>query len=151
MVRAPTRWWNFRSTSPSRSELTAESARSTPFTRSRSTRRVKLILSDRVKEDMLPSKRGSVVRPSPSSERRQRLPRRLLSSLNVLLARQEDWTPLSVASHSFSERRMLLRVAPSSDRTPLLFSLSLIESLFQYTLLPILIFYYNKFHYSHFH
>ena len=107
----------YRFTSPSKSELIARSARSTPLARSRSTRRVKLLLADRVKDVMPPSSRVSVVRPSPSSERRPRPPRRSLSSLNAPSARPVDSTPSSVASHSFLERRISPRVAPSSERS----------------------------------
>jgi hypothetical protein len=109
----------YRFTSPSKSELTARSARSTPLTRSHSTRRVELLLADRVKDVMPPSKWVSVARPSPSSERRPRPPRRSLSSLNAPSARPVDSLPSSVASHSFLERRILPRVAPSSERVPL--------------------------------
>ena len=108
--------FTYRFTSPSKSELSAKSARSTPFTRSRSTRRVKLLLADRVKDVMPPSSRVSVVRPSPSSERRPRPPRRSLSSLNAPSARPADSTLSSVASHSFLERKISPRVAPSSER-----------------------------------
>jgi len=105
-----------RSTSPSRWEPTARSAPSTPSTRSPNTRRVRIPSSDREREDMMPSSQVSVARPSPSSERSPRLPRRSLSSLNAPFARLVDLIPLSAASHSFSERRMSPRVAPSSER-----------------------------------
>jgi len=71
---------------------------------------------------MMPSRRASVVRPSPSSERSPRPPRRSLSSLNAPFARPVDSILSSDASHSFSERRMSPRVAPSSEDTPLLFA-----------------------------
>lgn len=106
----------FRSTFPSRWELTARSARSTALIRCLSTRRVRTLLSDKEREDMMLSRQVSVVRPSPSSERRPRPPRRSLSSLNAPSARPEDSTPSSVASHSFSERRISPRVAPSSEQ-----------------------------------
>ena len=106
----------FRSTCPSRLELTARNARSTPSTRSHSTRRVKLLLADRASVVMPQSSRVSVARPSPFSERRPRPQRRSLSSLNALSARPVDLTPSSVASHSFLERKMSPRVAPSSER-----------------------------------
>lgn len=105
----------YRSTFPSRWELTARSVRNTSFTRSPSTRRVRILLSDKEREDMIWSRKVSEVRPSPSSERRPRPPRRSLSSLNALPARPVDSTPSSVASHSFSERRISQRVAQSSE------------------------------------
>ena len=104
-----------RSTFPSRWERTARSAPNTASTRCRSTRPERPRSSDRESEDMMPSRRVLEVRPSPSSERRQRPPRRLPSSLSAQSARQEDSTPSSVASHSCSERRTSQRVAPSSE------------------------------------
>ena len=54
---------------------------------------------------MMPSKRVSEARPNLSSERRQKLQRRLLSSLNAQLAREEDFFRLRDASLSFWERK----------------------------------------------
>ena len=110
--------WKFdRSTFQSRWKPTARSAPSTLSTRSLSTRRVRTLCWDREREDMMPNRRASVVRPSPSSERSPRQPRRSLSSLNAPFARPVDSYPSSVASHSFSERRMSPRVAPSSEHS----------------------------------
>ena len=106
-----------RSTYPSKWKPTARSAPSTPSTRSPSIRRVRIPSLDREREDMMPSSLGSVDRPSPSSERSPRPPRRSLSSLNAPFARPVDSYPSSVASHSFSERRMSPRVAPSSEHS----------------------------------
>ncbi len=104
-----------RSTFPSRWEPTARNALSTLSTRFRSTRRARTPSSDREREDMMLSSQASVARPSPSSERSPRPPRRSLSSLNAQFARPVDLIPSSVASHSFSERRISLRVVPSSE------------------------------------
>ena len=107
----------YRSTFPNKWKLTARSAPSTPCTRSPSTRRARTPCLDREREDMMLSRLGSVARPSPSSERSPRPPRRSLSSLNAPSARPVDWTPSSVANHSFSERRTSPRVAPSSEHS----------------------------------
>jgi len=106
----------FRYTLPNRREHTALNATNTPSTRCLSTRQVRPPLSPRVREDMMPSKKVSVDRPSPSSERRQRLPRRSHSSSSAPLAREEDYAPSSVARHSFLERRKRLAVVPSIEQ-----------------------------------
>jgi len=64
---------------------------------------------------MMPSKEVSEDRPNLSSERRPRLPRRSLSSLNALFAREEDSSPSRDARHSFLERRILQREDPLSE------------------------------------
>lgn len=104
----------FRYTLPNRRELTAPNATSTPCTRFHSTRPVRLPPWPRVREDMMPSKEVSEVKPSPSSERRPRLLRRLPSSSSAQPAREEDFAQSSVARHSFLERRKR-PVAPSTD------------------------------------
>lgn len=106
----------YRCTLPSKRELTALSAKSINPTRSVSTRRVKTHSWLRVREDMMPSKKVSEVKPNPSSERRPRLPRRSPSSLNAQSAREEDLTQSSVARLSFLEKRKTPRATQSTER-----------------------------------
>ena len=109
-------YFDFRFTFPRSWGLTAVSAWSTPPTRFLSTRLAKPPPSLKEREDMMPSKEVSEDRPSPSSERRPRPQRRLLSSSSAPFAREEDSTPLSVARHSFLERRKRLAVVPSTEQ-----------------------------------
>ena len=104
-----------RSTLQSKKELTAPNARSIKSTRSLSTKLVRLPLSPREREDMMLSRGVSVVRLNPSSERRQRPQRRLLSSSNAEHAREEECAQSRDARHSCSERKKQQRVAQSSD------------------------------------
>lgn len=119
----------YRSTFPSRWELTARtpSATNTQSTRCLSTRLVRLQKSDKEREDMMLSKLVSVVKPSLSSERRPRPQRRSLWSLNAQSASSVDSIPSSVASHSFSERRTLPREESCSDDHTLM-TLSLLSN-----------------------
>ena len=70
--------------------LTAGTARSTRNSRFLNTRRARTQNRPRVLDATLLSRRGSVVRPSPSSERRRSRPRRSPSDLSALFARLED-------------------------------------------------------------
>lgn len=104
-----------RCTLLNRKTHTALSAASTSPTRSPSTRRVRTLPLLRVRDATTPSKRVSVARPSPSSERRPRPPRRLPSSLSATNARSADVRSLADASHSFLERKKTLRVRSFSE------------------------------------
>ena len=108
---------SYRYTPLSKRELTAEVARSIKSTRCLSTRRVRTLSSLKEREDMMPSKRDSEVKPSPSSERRQRTLRRSLSNLNVVPAREEECPQSRDARPSFLERKKLPRVVPSIEHS----------------------------------
>jgi len=71
---------------------------------------------------MTQSKRVSVVRPSQSSARRQRQPRRLQSSLSAVPARSADAKLSADANHSFLERKKTPRVRSSSELASLVWS-----------------------------
>lgn len=118
MVIASFSHWTFRfrSTLQNRREHTVQNAKSIKSIRSHSTRRVKTHLPSKEREDMMPSRRDTVVSQSPSSERSQKPQRRLLSNLSAVHAREEEWLQSSVARHSSSERRKSQREAQSSDQ-----------------------------------
>ncbi len=94
-----------RCTLLNRKTHTAWSAASIRSTRSPSTRRARIPPLLRANAATIPSKKVSVVRPNPCSERRQRQPRRLPSSLSATLARSADARSLVDANHSFLERK----------------------------------------------
>jgi len=104
-----------RCTLLNRKTHTALSAASTSPTRSPNTRRERTPPLLRVRDATTPSKPVSVDRPSPSSERRPRPPRRLPSSLSATSARSADARSLVDASHSFLERKKTPRVKSFSD------------------------------------
>jgi hypothetical protein len=75
---------------PRRRIRTAESAKSTRNSRFLNTRRARTQNKPRVLDATLLNRRVSVVRPSPSLERRRSRPRRSPSDLSALFARSED-------------------------------------------------------------
>ena len=95
----------YRCTLLSRKWHTALSAASTRSTKYLSTRKAKIRSPHRVSVVTAPSRRDSEVRPSPSSARRPRPPRRLHWSLSAAFARSADASPSADANHSFLERR----------------------------------------------
>jgi hypothetical protein len=100
------RWFAFR-----RQEIpSARDARSTLATRSPSTRLVRLPSSLKVSEDTMPSKKVSVVKQSPSSGRRPRLPRRSSLKLSALNANARECYHSSDARLSSSVRRRVERM-----------------------------------------
>lgn len=108
----------YRFTLPRQREHTVPSAKSIKFTRSVSTKRARTPWLCKEREDMMLSKEVMVDRQNPFSKRSPRLQRRLLSSLSVVLAREEEWLPSSVARLSFLVRRTLAtRVVPLSEHT----------------------------------
>lgn len=70
--------------SPRLERLIARNAKSTPIIRSDNTRKERTPLWLRVKGDMMPNKLDMEDRPSLSSERRPRPPRRSLLGFNAL-------------------------------------------------------------------
>ena len=104
-----------RCTLLNRKTHTALSAASINLTRSPNTRRERTPPLLRVRDATTPSKPVSVDRPSPSSERRPRPPRRLPSSLSATSARSADARSLVDASHSFLERKKTPRVRSFSE------------------------------------
>jgi len=106
----------YRCTLLNRKKHTALSALSIRFTRSPSTKRDVTPPPLRVSAATTPSKRASVARPSQSSARRQRLPRRLPWSLSAPPASIVAARSLADANHSFLERKKTSRDKFFSDR-----------------------------------
>jgi hypothetical protein len=106
-----------RCTLLNRKTHTAWNAKSTRSTRSLSTRRARTQPLLRARGATILSKEVSVVRPSQSSERRPRPPRRLPSSLSATPARSADARLSAVANHSCLERKKTPRVKYFSERT----------------------------------
>jgi len=109
-------WQLYRCTLLNRKTHTAWNAASTRSTRSPSTRRVRIPPLLKARDATMQNKEVSEVRPSQSSEKRQRPQRRLPLSLNATPARFVDAKSLVDANHSFLERKKTQRVRFFSEQ-----------------------------------
>jgi hypothetical protein len=121
------------------------SATLTPFTRSPNIKKVQKVEPPRVGDVMIENNRGTEDRPSPSSERKLKPPRRSPSGSSVTNAKEEESSSSAEPRVSSSwisrrsKRKMLEEETPCTNDLPVLFKFDILPTIHQHQSISVVI------------